>query len=141
WLISVLKPETVAFLFQGDLRLTYRSGVHEYLRLSYTFKCDRTPITITAGMPAFFMDGGFCVGEPPETNLRYNITEEKVINFFAARNLNSLQNILRGHLGTSINPGLRETLVRNLAESNVCLEVRKVPPQLAFHPAHRWLSD
>ncbi len=66
WLAQQIRPETVPFFFQGDLRVTYRSDIYDYLRLSYTFMCKGEPITIIMGTLAGF-DGTFWSGDPPET--------------------------------------------------------------------------
>ena len=66
WLAQQIRPETVPFFFEGDLRVTYRSDLYDYLRLSYTFVCKGEPVTNIMGSLAGF-DGTFWRGDPPET--------------------------------------------------------------------------
>ena len=66
WLAQQIRPATVPFFFQGDLRVTYRSDIYDYLRLSYTFVCNGEPVTIIMGSLAGF-DGTFWRSDPPET--------------------------------------------------------------------------
>lgn len=66
WLAQQIRPETMPCFFQGDLRVTYRSDIYDYLRLSYTFVCKGEPVTIVMGSLAGF-DGTFWRGDPPET--------------------------------------------------------------------------
>lgn len=65
WLSHNISPETVPFFFRGDLRVTYRSEMYEYLRLSFTFLCKGEPVTILIGSFSG-TDGTFWRGEPPE---------------------------------------------------------------------------
>ncbi len=65
WLSQNIRPETVSFFFRGDLRVTYRGEMYEYLRLSFTFLCKGEPVTILMGSLSG-TDGTFWKGEPPE---------------------------------------------------------------------------
>jgi energy-coupling factor transporter ATP-binding protein EcfA2 len=65
WLAQHIRPETLPFFFRGVLRVTYRSDIYDYLRLSYTFVCKGEPVTIIMGSLAGF-DGTFWRGDPPE---------------------------------------------------------------------------
>jgi energy-coupling factor transporter ATP-binding protein EcfA2 len=65
WLSQNIRPETVPFFFRGDLRVTYRGEMYEYLRLSFTFLCKGEPVTILIGSLSG-TDGTFWRGDPPE---------------------------------------------------------------------------
>jgi len=129
WLVDVLKPENISFLFHGDLRLTYRSGVHEYLRLSYTFECSDTPITITAGMPSAFAEGGFWKGLPPEAHLNPQPAEYLLAAFLGQRNqLDDIVRFLSGQVNAGPNTLDAAGFLLYLAEAQAWFIARKTPP-------------
>src|SRR5437762_2746205 len=74
WLMQRLCPETVPFLFRGNLRITYQ-GVYDFIRISYTFIYRNKPFTIVAtpfasSVPfASNVNGVFWQGNPPQTLL------------------------------------------------------------------------
>jgi energy-coupling factor transporter ATP-binding protein EcfA2 len=142
WLLDVLTAGRVSFLFHGDLRLTYRSGVHEYLRLSYTFACSDEPMTITAGMPAAFIDGGLWKGLPPETHLNSPPSEHLLAAFLGRRSqLDELVRFLTSQSNTGPSVLDAAGLFLYLAESRGWLIARKVQPRYAHVPAYKYLSD
>ena len=142
WLVDVLRPEQLSFLFRGDLRLTYRSGVHEYLRLSYTFTCSDTPITITAGMPSAFIDGGLWLGSPPETHLNSQPAEYLLAAFLTRENqLDAVVSFLTDQTNTGPRSIEASELFLYLAGTKGWLITRKVQARFAHVPAYKLLSN
>lgn len=131
-LATLLGPESVPFFFEGDLRITYRMGqVYPFMRLSYTFQCADTAMTIVTGNG--FTSGQLCLGDPPpQTQGSFSVGHAWITVFEAAHKLKGFASFISGQ--EMIGPALSaRALLTGLATLNVELSVRLEQPFLRAH--------
>lgn len=146
WLMQNIRPETVPFFFQGDLRVTYRGEMYEYLRLSYTFMCQEKPITIMMGLISG-SGGTLCKGDPPEFLPGGRFAGNAFLAFLQvsrgqkeSEEGGALFEFFNYRPGTDPASLDTEALFHHLADQCCFLQVESATPQYAL-PTYRILSQ
>lgn len=99
-------------------------------------------MTITAGMPAAFIDGGLWKELPPETQLNSQPSENLLVAFLGRRDqLDELVRFLISQINAGPSSLDADGLFLYLAENRGLLIARKVLPRYAHVPAYKRLSD
>jgi energy-coupling factor transporter ATP-binding protein EcfA2 len=130
WFLNILSAKEASFLFQGDLKLLYHMGeLYPTIRLSYTFDCEGTPLTIVTSTTGFG-GGQLWAGTLPETSQGGGYTLEYAWRtvFVESPHLKAFAQLISGQQTAGIADLSAASLLKAIAEQHVEVSAKLQQP-------------